>query len=346
MTGIAACSHRRGRRFWQRVTGSIVPKRRQFRTKSSMSETPSLHNATPPRRRTADIVAALGGALDRAGRHDGRRQVVGRPPAGGAARPALRRCRHRDRGGGRHDDPGDFRAAWRAVFPRRRGARDRAPARRRAAGAGDRRRRLHESRRPALRSAARRSRSGCKADFDVLMTPGQAPRRPAAAADRRSGRDAEAADRASAIRSTREADLTVESRDVPHEIIVDEMHRRACAAVLARRGDRPRPTESVVMTAPLAPVRSDRRRRRARRPRLRHRDRPRRCWRRSGARIAALAAGRAGRDRHRRDRGAHASRWPAEASLARGRHRVEPRDRAGGRGLEELCRSSSRSARR
>ena len=83
---------------------------------------------------------AFGGA----GRHDGRRQVVDRPPARDPARHSVRRCRRRDREGRGHDDLGNLRGPWRAIFPRRRDARDRPAARRRAAGAGDRRRRVHE----------------------------------------------------------------------------------------------------------------------------------------------------------------------------------------------------------
>src|SRR6187551_1323095 len=57
-------------------------------------------------------------ALDRAHRHDGRGQVVDRTAAGAAPRPALRRCRHRDRGGPcRSHHRGDLRLLWRALFP-------------------------------------------------------------------------------------------------------------------------------------------------------------------------------------------------------------------------------------
>ena len=105
------------------------------------------HKASRRSRRRCSA-AALGPPLGRAGRHDGRRQVVDRPPARRPARHPVRRCRHRDREGRRHDHPGDFRRPWRAVFPRRRGARHRAAAGGRPAGAGDRRRRLHERRDP------------------------------------------------------------------------------------------------------------------------------------------------------------------------------------------------------
>ena len=48
---------------------------------------------------------------DRHGRHDGRRQVLGRPPPRQPPRPALRRRRHRDRAGRQRHHPRDLRAA-------------------------------------------------------------------------------------------------------------------------------------------------------------------------------------------------------------------------------------------
>ena len=60
-----------------------------------------------------------------------------------------------------------------------------------------------------------------------------------------------------------EADITVESRDVLHEVIVEEILDRLRVADECRRG----PGENA-MTAPLRSERSDRRRCRARQPRL------------------------------------------------------------------------------
>ena len=86
-----------------------------------------------------------------------------------------------------------------------------------------------------------------------------------------------------------EADLTVESRDVPHEAIVDEIIEglRGCVVQAgAARGGRARHDRAASLR------RSDHRQRRARRPRLRHRDRPRaaRVARRADREAAARAA--------------------------------------------------------
>ena len=123
-----------------------------------------------PRQRApeADITVGAGNALDRAGRHDGGRQIDHRPPAGGTAAAAVSRCRYRDRGGGRNVDPRYFRDPWRAAFSRWRGAGDRAAARRRSWGAGHRRRRIH------ARGNPRPDRSKAisiwlKADTDIVM---------------------------------------------------------------------------------------------------------------------------------------------------------------------------------
>ena len=62
-----------------------------------------------------------------------------------------------------------FATPRRGLFPRRRGARDRAPARERPAGAGDRRRRLHERRARATAIAVKGISIWLKADLDVLM---------------------------------------------------------------------------------------------------------------------------------------------------------------------------------
>ena len=63
-----------------------------------------------------------------------------------------------------------------------------------------------------------------------------------------------------------EADLTVESRDVPHETIVDEILEGLARPHRARRRRAGR--RARTMTAPLALRRSDHRQCRARRPRL------------------------------------------------------------------------------
>ncbi len=57
---------------------------------------------------------------DRARRHDGRRQELARPQAGGAAGRAVPRCRQRDRGRGRLLDHRNLRPLWRDRLPRRR----------------------------------------------------------------------------------------------------------------------------------------------------------------------------------------------------------------------------------
>ena len=86
------------------------------------------------------------------------------------------------------------------------------------------------------------------ADFDVLMRRiSKRNERPAAAADRRSGRDA------AGLLAEREpiyalADLTVQSREVPHDAIVAEIIDRACRVSEVAR---PPPTGSRRMTAPL-----------------------------------------------------------------------------------------------
>ena len=160
------------------------------------------HEVAGRTRPEAAIVAALGRRSVVLVGMMGAGKSVDRAAARAAARHPVRRRRHRDREGRRHDHPGYLRHPRRARFPRRRSARDRAPARRRAAGAGDRRRRLHECRHPRgdrrqghLDLAQGRIRRADAAH--------QAPPRPPAAQDRRSGRDAARADGRSAIRSMR-----------------------------------------------------------------------------------------------------------------------------------------------
>ena len=84
-------------------------------------------------------------ALGRARRHDGRRQVVDRPPASALRLgiPFVDADTEIEKAAGMNI-PDIFATHGEARLPRRRGARHRAPAGERAAGAGDRRRRLHE----------------------------------------------------------------------------------------------------------------------------------------------------------------------------------------------------------
>ena len=89
----------------------------------------------------AAIVRALGSrSIVLVGMMGAGKSSVGRRLAARLGIP-LRRRRRRNRSRRRHDHPGNLRQAWRALFPRRRSARDRPPARQRPAGAGDRRRR-------------------------------------------------------------------------------------------------------------------------------------------------------------------------------------------------------------
>ncbi len=107
---------------------------------------------------------AAGGARRaqcRAGRADGRRKDLDRPPTRGATRAAVLRRGHRDRGCGRLLHCRNFHPLRRAGVPGGRAAGDRAPARRRTARARDRRRRLYgpgdarrDPRRGGLRVAA------------------------------------------------------------------------------------------------------------------------------------------------------------------------------------------------
>ena len=71
-----------------------------------------------------------------------------------------------------------------------------------------------------------------------------------------------------------EADLTVESRDVPHETIVDEIVE-GLRGRIAPQGAAPEGTRGAHHDRAAARRRSDHRQCRARRPRLRHRHRPR-----------------------------------------------------------------------
>ena len=106
------------------------------------------------------------------------------------------------------------------------------------------------------------------------------------------------------------ADFTVQSREVPHDKIVDEIVAVLGAGPLPRSAaGRSDARETSRHDRAVAKQRSDRRRRRARRAQLRHRDRPR------PARLARrahreAAPGRQGRDRQRRERRARSISMP------------------------------------
>ena len=96
-------------------------------------------------------------------------------------------------------DPGNLRNPRRAAFPRRRGAGDRAAARWRPGRDRHRRRRLHARGDPQphpRQGGLDLAQGGCRHHHEA----GQAPCRPAAAADRRSGRDRQPPARRSASR--------------------------------------------------------------------------------------------------------------------------------------------------
>ena len=117
--------------------------------------------------------------------------------------------------------PEIFETPRRSLFPRRRAPRHPAPARRQAQGAGHRRRRLHPAGHPRrdpggrhLDLAERRSRPAAVAR--------QAPQQPAAAQGRGPGA---AIDRLIAERYPvyAEADIQVQSRDVAHDVVIDDI---------------------------------------------------------------------------------------------------------------------------
>ena len=91
----------------------------------------------------------------------------------------------RDRTGRQRHHPGDFRAARRGLFPRRRAPRHPAPARRPPQGPGDRRRRLHPAGDPR-RHPGRRHLDLAEGRPRPPAVARQAPQQPAAAQGRRS----------------------------------------------------------------------------------------------------------------------------------------------------------------
>ena len=203
---------------------------------------------------------------------------------------------------------------------------------RRAAGAGDRRRRLHG--REHARADPRQRRFGlAEGRFRGPDEADEAPQRPAAAPTR-----------SRTLLPQREpiyaqADITVQSRDEPHETIVDEI----VAALAAKLG--PATEEKTAMTAPLRAERADHGPRRARRAAPTTSSSAAACSRRSASGLQAACRRAHGRHRHRRDRRRASSR-AAEAALVCGRHRIVAHRRAGRRSIEELRAISSMSARR
>ena len=231
----------------------------------------------------AAIVRALGRRIHRAGRPDGRRQdrqsAVGSRP-GSTCRFVDADDEIESAAGMTH--PGDLRARTARPISATASARDRPSARRRPAGAGDRRRRLHGP------DDARRSFSisgisvWLQADLDVLL------QRVTRRNDRPLLQDD---DPSSDLLPVRDpvyalADIVVQSRDEPHETIVDEIIA-SCRTPLGLAAE-------DAMTAPHAPGRArraDRGHGRARRARLRHRHRPRPARERRRAHHDAAAPG-------------------------------------------------------
>ena len=136
------------------------------------------------------------------------------------------------------------------------------------------------------------------------------------------------------------ADLTVESRDVPHDTIVDECIDALRAWLCGDRQPQPNDTRSASRhdrAAEAVRSRSPSTSRSAIAPMTSSSAAT--CWRSLGARDRRAAARRAHRHRHR-PHGRQASGWSRpRPALARGRHcRRRAIVVAGGRGLENLCR--------
>ena len=210
-----------------------------------MSETAAPAPASPTQE--AEITAALGRAFGRAGRHDGRRQVDHRPPAGGPAAPAVSSTPiiEIEAAAGMsipdifetHGEP-HFRDGEARVIAR---LLDSGPAVLATGGGAF----MREETRSRIRDKA--VSIWLKADADVDPARVQAPRRPAAAADRGSRRRPSAGCSTRAIRSIATADLTiaVARRAARHDR--RRMHRGACApGCVGRRAARQRPTGSSV----------------------------------------------------------------------------------------------------
>ena len=223
---------------------------------------------TAPRRWSESaLVAALGQrSVVLVGMMGAGKSSIGRRLAQ-PARRAVRRCRHRDREGGRHVDPGNFQRTRRAVFPRRRDPRHRrlleGGPQVLATGGGA----FMNSGYP--RGDPRQGRLGLAAGRPSMCCRAAS----SAAHDRPLLKSDDPVETLRRLIDERypiyaEADITVESRDVAHEAIVEEIiaglcsqprHRRSVATRRERRHDRRR-------CAPFR--RTDPGERRARRARL------------------------------------------------------------------------------
>ena len=191
----------------------------------------------------------------------------------------------------RHDHRGNLRQARRALFPRRRDARDRAAARERPAGAGDRRRRLHG---PATRATLIRIKGisvWLKADLEVLMKRikrrGDRPLRgqdrrtllPRARSDLCAGRHHRAVARRAA-RNHRRRDHRRGWSSISPSAARSSRHDRAAAPRRARSPWCRSRSASAPTTSPSGAA----------------------CWRRSARASRQLRPGAKVRDRHRRRR--------------------------------------------
>ena len=135
---------------------------------------------------------------------------------------AVPRCRSRDRGRSRHDDPRNLRHPRRGPFSRRRAPGDRPPAAGRADRARHRRRRLHERRDPRCASPSTASRSGSR-PISTCSCAGCASGPPARCCRIPIRKAPCAASWKSAIRSMPPADITVDSHEAPHDRVVADI---------------------------------------------------------------------------------------------------------------------------
>ena len=166
----------------RRPASCMGPARTRFRARLEV------HGSAPIDRRRAGGGRARR-ALGHSRRHDGGRKNLGRQAAGGETRIAVRRRRRGDRSGRPTDHFRDLRAVRRGFLPRRGAQGDRAPAQRRPAGAGDRRRRVHE-RRHARQYRQTRRLDLAEAEFRRSAGPGAQEVPSAAVEDARPGTDA------------------------------------------------------------------------------------------------------------------------------------------------------------